>query len=596
MSLRKHRGIRTQRNRLKGFKPVIEQLEAREVPTATPYLVPTAAGVEFTSILTTGDSVGSYRMAGTPDGLGAFDNGDGTFTVLMNHEFNTAEGVAHTHNASLGAAGKGSYVDRLVIRKSDLAVLSAGDQIQTVLDGSTFSALSGSALNINRLCSADLPALSAFYNAATGLGTTERIFMNGEETGGGRAFAHIVTGPNNGTSYTLPAFNTFGGGSWENLLANPASGDTTLVMANSDNGTGSHFNRVMAYVGTKQATGNEIERAGLTNGTLYQVKDNGDGTFSLVNNDTGTVFSRPEDGAWDPNHPNDFYFVTTASFGGNTQLRRMHFNDLANPLAGGTIEVLINGQAIAKMFDNVAIDGAGRVVLQEDVGNNAWLGKVWMYDISSGALVEVGHHDPDRFITGAPNFLTQDEESSGVIDMSAILGEGTYLLDVQAHYANADPALVEGGQLLLMRTGAIAGLGYDAAHSNAPALVVLGTSANEHIEVTQIGNTFNVRVGDTDLAELTGVVNQLFAVGYDGNDHIDLSGVQANASIYGGDGNDHLYGGDGDDYLNGGAGNDLLDGGAGANRLEGGLGNDDFVYSALDTLLDFGIGNDHKKN
>jgi hypothetical protein len=27
-----------------------------------------------------------YRMVGIPDGMGAFDNHDGTFTLLMNHE------------------------------------------------------------------------------------------------------------------------------------------------------------------------------------------------------------------------------------------------------------------------------------------------------------------------------------------------------------------------------------------------------------------------------------------------------------------------------------------------------------------------------
>jgi hypothetical protein len=58
----------------------------------TPYLVPAAPGVTTISILTAGDSVNNrpdgtpYRMAGIPDGLGAFDNDDGTFTVLMNHE------------------------------------------------------------------------------------------------------------------------------------------------------------------------------------------------------------------------------------------------------------------------------------------------------------------------------------------------------------------------------------------------------------------------------------------------------------------------------------------------------------------------------
>ena len=59
-----------------------------------PYLVPTAPpGVVrgMTSIVTSTDHVQrtgappgtSYEVAGKPDGLGAFDNGNGTITVLM---------------------------------------------------------------------------------------------------------------------------------------------------------------------------------------------------------------------------------------------------------------------------------------------------------------------------------------------------------------------------------------------------------------------------------------------------------------------------------------------------------------------------------
>src|SRR5262245_57640531 len=61
--------------------------------TDAPYVVRHVPGVTLTSILSTGDSVGGYRMAGVPDGLGAFDNGDGTFTVLMNHELTAAQGA-----------------------------------------------------------------------------------------------------------------------------------------------------------------------------------------------------------------------------------------------------------------------------------------------------------------------------------------------------------------------------------------------------------------------------------------------------------------------------------------------------------------------
>ena len=43
-----------------------------------------------------------------------------------------------------------------------------------------------------------------------------------------------------------------------------------------------------------------------------------------------------------------------------------------------------------------------------------------------------------------------------MIDVSDILGAGWYLLDVRAHYPNAEPELVEEGQLLTMHvpTGA----------------------------------------------------------------------------------------------------------------------------------------------
>src|SRR5262245_4453612 len=90
------------RSRLTRFFPQLEMLERREVFSATPYVLPSAAGVETTAILTVNDPVqgaaqNGYRMAGTPDGLGAFDNGDGTFTVLMNHEFSTGEGGPRTH-------------------------------------------------------------------------------------------------------------------------------------------------------------------------------------------------------------------------------------------------------------------------------------------------------------------------------------------------------------------------------------------------------------------------------------------------------------------------------------------------------------------
>ncbi len=430
-----------------------------------PYLLPTVADAKFTAILTTTDAVNGYKMAGTPDGVGAFDNGNGTFTMLVNHEFGNTAGVVRSHGA------KGAFVSKWIINKNSLSVLTGSDLIQKVkLWNSTTNTYKDSAYAFNRFCSADLPAPSAFYNAASGKGTQEMIFMNGEEAGNeGRAFAHIVTGAEAGISYELPAFGKF---SWENSVASPSTGDKTLVAGMDDSTPG----QVYLYLGNKTNTGSDIEKAGLTNGKLFGVKVNGfvtendnlaalkDTTFSLydlgdVKSSTGTAlntasnnagvttFLRPEDGAWDPKNPNDFYFVTTNAFASPSRMWRLRFEDIKNPELGGRISAVLNGTEGQKMLDNMGIDKYGHVLLQEDVGNNAHIGKIWQYNIATDELKQVAQHDSKRFLTGGANFLTQDEEASGVIDVGHILGEGHFLLVDQAHYAIAGE-FVEGGQLL----------------------------------------------------------------------------------------------------------------------------------------------------
>ena len=162
----------------------------------TPYLVPAHAGVQIESLLSVGDQVGvkeapaelagqPWRMVGIPDGLGAFDNGDGTMTVLMNHELGQTLGAVREHGST------GAFVSELIIDTTTHEVLDTKGLSEDVfLFNRTTNAYEETTTQFGRLCSADLPAVSAFYDAATGLGTTERIFMNGEEIGNeGRAFA-----------------------------------------------------------------------------------------------------------------------------------------------------------------------------------------------------------------------------------------------------------------------------------------------------------------------------------------------------------------------------------------------------------------------
>ncbi|MBK9763305.1 MAG: DUF839 domain-containing protein [Flavobacteriales bacterium] len=436
--------------------------------SGSPYMLATAPGVSTTSLLTTGNMIGGYRMVGTPDGLGAYDNGDGTFTVLMNHEMPSSAGVVRAHG------GTGAFVSKWVFDKTTLCVLSGQDLMQSVYlwNGSSFVA---STVNFNRFCSADLPAPTAFFNASTGLGTQMRIHMNGEEGGTeGRAVAHIVSGPNARRSYQLPHL---GRANWENVVASPTESNKTVVGLMDDTAPG----QVYFYVGTKQSTGTEIAQAGLLNGNLYGVAVSGlttevsasfpaPGTsFSLidlgnVSNISGaqlntnsnavgiTNFLRPEDGAWDPANPSDFYFTTTNSFSAPSRLWKLHFTNVLQPELGGTITAVLGGTEGQKMLDNLTIDPLGNIFLCEDVGNNAHLGKIWRYDIATDILTQVAQHDPARFLSGGANYLTQNEEATGILDVSAILGEGKYLFNVMAHYTT-NTELYEGGQLLLINTG-----------------------------------------------------------------------------------------------------------------------------------------------
>jgi hypothetical protein len=456
----------------------------------TPYLTAVAPGVQVQSILTTGDTVNNkpggapYYMVGIPDGLGAFDNGNGTYTLLMNHELGATTGITRAHG-SIGA-----FVSRWVINSSTNTVVNGSDQIQTVfLYNPVTQTYSAGTTAFGRFCSADLPAVTAFYNAASGNGTQNRIYMNGEEVGSeGRAFAHIATGPAAGTSYELPYLGKF---SWENSVASPYASDKTVVIGMDDSTPG----QVYVYIGNKAAVGNDIEKAGLTGGTLFGVKVGGGApndevrltgfggtsfpfslfslgnvsglTGSTIDTNSGTNISRflrPEDGSFDPSDPSKFYFVTTDQYDqvkdgvgstvGRTRLWRLSFSDVNNYSAGGTLEMLLDGTEAGQMLDNITVDGLGHVILLEDVGNNAHNGKIWQYTIATDSLKMLMRHDTARFgdiglAATAP--FTQDEESSGVIPAFSILGPGWFLVDVQAHYAASGPnatELVEGGQLL----------------------------------------------------------------------------------------------------------------------------------------------------
>lgn len=465
--------------------------------TATePYLLPSVDGVEIVSILTVGEGVGGYRMVGIPDGLGAFKTKRGEFTLLMNHEISSG-GAVRAHGSN------GAFVSRWNINAKTLEVLAGEDLCVSPSHVWRWDATTKShfqqTTRWERFCSGDLAGEKALVSQSHG--TRDRIYFNGEEITEGRAWAHIVTGDHAGESWELPRLGRM---AWENVVASPHPQRKTIVMCMDDSGANAFPlttpnatdfpSEVYVYIGEKVRGGHPIDSAGLTNGKLYGFKvtrpdgtvvngehnDFGLGTteylasarFELVElGVAGDVsgytsaaqleqdsidrkacrFQRVEDGAWDPRKEDDFYFVSTASLTTNSRLWRIRFDNVEKPEKGGTVTILLKGDEGHRMLDNITVDQLGRIVMDEDPGNNVRFAKVWMYSTKTGTLTEIAASNPSHFDATLPGgFITQDEESSGVVDAEDILGKGWFLLDMQVHKASTDPELVEGGQLMAL--------------------------------------------------------------------------------------------------------------------------------------------------
>jgi hypothetical protein len=271
---------------------------------------------------------------------------------------------------------------------------------------------------------------------------------------------------------------------------------------------------VLFYVGTKTDTGNDIERAGLTNGrvfglvvadapgnpvpvnaagqkvesgafglgstalresarfTVYQYQDQTNRTGTQLQTETNTAgvlqFLRPEDACWDLKDKNVAYFMSTTP----SHIWRVKFDNVENIELGGEITLLVDGGRLVETTssitsfpqadstlagvtnvaaaDNMFVTRNGLMYIQEDVGNNSRLGRIWQYNIKTDAIKEIGVPDATRFRSGAPRFLTQDEETSGIFDARELLGAGWHIQCIQAHYGISANDLVEGGQIFAM--------------------------------------------------------------------------------------------------------------------------------------------------
>ncbi len=476
-------------------------LTAASWPDKKPvYMISTNPAVSLMPIATTGDVINGTVIRGIPDGMGAFLNGKGGVTVLANHEVSTADKIAARSMSETGQWGVS--ITKMNYSPSSKTITSAEPLIKsmnffnyktglnqaTPLGGEPTGYAAGTfGWGISRFCSATYsPAGTFLYN---GVGYEGGLFTTGEEIGdNSRGFAFDM----DGNGYQLPRMGML---SFENIIPNPKPGPNTVTINNEDGSATD--SQLHLYVGKKQSTGTSVEKAGLTNGDLYVLNvptvatDNifrttiakstpVDATFKKIEwntdvanfakgaRDNGFTFARIEDGNWDPSNPNIFYFITTESNkdpvatkanpeeptlsrdGGG--LWRLTFKDAQNPLLGAKLELLLNGGEAPYLSkpDNLTVTKDGIIMIQEDPGNNAHVARLLAYRIKDSKLAVVAAFDPKYFTAAGSKYMTLDEESSGIIDVTDFLRKGNdansyFMFNAQIHtysgVATIDPGV-----------------------------------------------------------------------------------------------------------------------------------------------------------
>ncbi|MDM7951867.1 MAG: choice-of-anchor I family protein [Cyanobium sp. CZS 25K] len=218
---------------------------------------------EFTNgEFTNGTAPGSvaYVPPGIFDGQGAYANGDGTYTLLVNHELGASAGYAYTAEG-LNPSVNGARISRFIVDIDADDNTANGFQSRILSGGLAYDKVIGDDTNgFDRFCSANLVEANSF---GAGRGFADRIFLTGEEVfgGGGGAFYALDT-----ASSDLHQVKAFGKGTWESATAIDTGSANTVAVLLLDDAKAP----LRLWVGEKTA-GGFLERNGLAeaNGALY---------------------------------------------------------------------------------------------------------------------------------------------------------------------------------------------------------------------------------------------------------------------------------------------------------------------------------------
>jgi Alkaline phosphatase PhoX len=492
------------------------------------YAVPLPdSGYETTRLLSVGDTVPmtgnpakQYQMVGIPDGTGAHRNHDGTRTIYMNHELPVSPTLSMSQPIIGDPLNRGAIVSKLIVDKHG-NVLSGDRAYDVVYDESVANPAAQPAPDttnttrpFSRFCSATLVGPDEGFD--------RYIYMPNEEEGteantfdgkGGVAVAIF-----DNELHTLPKLGRF---AWENTVPQSNAGSRTVVMGMEDGpfavDPAVENSQVYMYVGTKDTSpgASVLDKNGLDNGFLYVLAPvdpaqrlepsfgdesgaipvkwvlvpNADSTteaqLEAASDAAGAInFARPEDGAWNKRHENEYFFVTTGGLAGGNELGRLYslHLDPENPIAPGTLsvvyeadDVIADGGDIAISPDNIDTSNSYLMINEDGTTESRVVmaakgrdGSIWRFKLKGGpgsvgvdvdSAERIAELDPPGQLGGGvvnPGIW----ETSGITDTSRVFGGGTWIFDVQAHPPTAVPGLntIEDGQLLLLsRSGEEAG-------------------------------------------------------------------------------------------------------------------------------------------
>jgi hypothetical protein len=480
-----------------------------------PYVEPVGGRYQVKALFSVDDKVAllggapgqQYRMVGIPDGLGAHRNRHGTSTLFMNHELGF---TAQSEPVVGGPKNRGAIVSQWILDQ-DGDPVAGRRAYDRIYDENTLLGPAPEVGNEVQMPRQFARFCSGFL-AGPANGFDRSIYLTNEESSSPDTFdgkGGLSVAIFDGGLHTLPKLGRY---PKENTVVQPTHGRRTVLFPTED-GPATLDNQLYMYVGTKDRSkkASALARNGLDNGKLYVFRSldparNSERSFTggsvtgqwvlIPNAESLTdveleaasdaagamTFVRPEDGAFNPNNPNEFFFNTTGSSSGAddgvNELGRLYSLRLhpGNPLKPATLSIVYNADTVVAAGGDIAIspdnlDVSRRYLMINEDGTTESRavmaakgrdGSIWRFDMVKGPAGAVGvdastatrvaQLDPpgrDGIPVGPGVW-----ETSGIIDTSALFGADTWLSDVQAHPPTTAPGgttvTVEDGQLFLL--------------------------------------------------------------------------------------------------------------------------------------------------